>query len=629
MTNAKWLLFIFFIAFLLRLSLIPNPGFEADMSFWKSWGLATVDFGIVEANKITNNNYPAPFSYILGGMVGTYRLFADPHNFNEFWTNTNVLFLAIAKAFPIAADFGIAGIILWLYGYMVRWLKNNHPTIQPSNHPTIPRLGLLLASLYLFNPVSLIDGAWWGQVDSAGVFLFLLAVICVVKQKPTLAGVIYIVAVMTKLQNMIYGPLFFLLIWQLSGYRGLVRSMAGALIGFVGLNIEFLLAKEMSRVFASLTENYDYFPYASLNAYNLWWVVVGGEGMKHSDKFLTIGIINAKRLGLYIFSSVYALAMVHQFSKRKISNLQPFFESLILVVGAFFLFQTQSHDRYAFPIIVFLLLWAALSLRGAKSDEAISVDNLRDRHVPTYVGTRDDKTLIKFIGIYVFFSLLYFYNLHTALVINYPKNGLPILTGLTGPAFTVPTALVFLGLYCAFFFMILKRDRHRLYAIPLLFFLLLLLSSNLPILKKQPVSLTKLTPFVSSQDWGERVTNMPVSASGGSKAWTTLSDQYVFYKKGIGTHANSKIVYDINKLFTRLETDYGIDTEAGPQGSVVFEVWGDGKLLFRSEMIKRYDLPRHATVDITGVKNLELVTRDGGNGNVDDHTDWLNPILIP
>jgi hypothetical protein len=61
----------------------------------------------------------------------------------------------------------------------------------------------------------------------------------------------------------------------------------------------------------------------------------------------------------------------------------------------------------------------------------------------------------------------------------------------------------------------------------------------------------------------------------------------------------------------------------------VFEVYGDGKLLFQSDAIRRYDLPRHAEVDVDGVKHLGLVATDAGDGITSDHTDWLNPKLWP
>ena len=73
----------------------------------------------------------------------------------------------------------------------------------------------------------------------------------------------------------------------------------------------------------------------------------------------------------------------------------------------------------------------------------------------------------------------------------------------------------------------------------------------------------------------------------------------------------------------------GIDTDAGPQGSVQFEVYGDGKLLYASDIVRRYEFPRHADINVTGVKKLELIVTDGGNGITDDHADWLNTYLIP
>ena len=122
---------------------------------------------------------------------------------------------------------------------------------------------------------------------------------------------------------------------------------------------------------------------------------------------------------------------------------------------------------------------------------------------------------------------------------------------------------------------------------------------------------------------------MPAVSSFGFDKWSPLSVQYAFYKTGIGTHAPAQDIYDINTKFTKLSTDYGVDTNGGPQGSVIFEVYGDQKLLFRSDIQKRFDMPKHADIDVTGVKMLQLTVTDGGNGNTDDHADWLNPQLFP
>ena len=646
------------VSLIARLALIPNPGFEADISFWKAWGLAVVDKGIIEGLKVSNSNYPTPFMYVLGAMVRVYSLFADPHAFNQFWTNTNLFFLAISKMLPIIADFGIAALILWIcHTGLGSGTSSSKQRLDPrvsrgDDTPWVAsHMPFLLALVYLLNPVSLIDGAWWGQVDSVGVFIFLAAVAAVLTKRPLLAGVIYMAGVMTKLQNMIYGPVFFLFIWQSLGYAGLVRAVAGSMIAFLGMNIEFFLSRNMGMVISSLTENYDYFPLMSLNAYNLWWIASGAQGMTMSDKLLSVGIMNAKAVGLVLFSSVYLFAVLRQiFASHTIVSLfyccivgkplqktpqqynnsdngtieaktgshvlfRNFLESLLLVNAAFFLFQTQSHDRYAFPLSVFLLLWAAEKIHELRMKNKELMEN-------------QSKFFPLFIILYSLFSLFYFYNLHTALIVNYPNNGLPFLSQMTQPLFTITTALGFLVLFIVFVIHLGRSSKAALLG-ACSFLLGALLWGNLPLMTKSPVSITKLTPFISEQGYGKRQKNMPVNAYLGYSKQSFLSVQYAFYRSGIGTHSPSYIVYDIAGLFKTFTTDYGIDTQAGDKGSAVFEIYGDDRLLFRSEKIGRYDQPRHAEVNVSGVRKLGFVTTEAGDGKNDDHTDWLNPLLWP
>ena len=606
--NKRWfLLFLFLVALLIRFCFIPNPGFEADIAFWKSWGLAPYDHGLIDGLDLTNNNYPTPFGYLLWVITTVYSIFANPHLFTDFWANTNLLFLTLIKLPAILADLGIAAIIIYIG-------KN----AKKLGFPTLPELFYLtLAALYLFNPVSILDSAVWGQVDSLGVFLFLGSVVLLLSKNPFLAGLLYMIALMTKLQNMIYGPLFFLFAWQYLGRAGLIKALIGGTVGFFGLNIEFLLAGRMNRVITSLTANYDYFPYLSLNAYNLWWIVAKGFGMQVSDKILAIGLVNAKTLGLLLFSSSYALAAFTMLQKKNTNIVYTFFLSLIIAAGGFFLFQTQSHDRYAFPIIVFLLLWLPSALAGRTT--------IKERE--SFWKTRMFQITI--IG-YILFTLLYFINMHTALIINYPNNGLSFLSFLQSPFYTVPLSYLLLFVY-GYFLIANKRDITTMpFIISCCFCIGTLFILNLPLMRNQRISLTKLTPFIHQQEYGMLSINMPVNAQkGNSKTWDRLSTQYMFYEKGLGTHATSTIVYDISGRFNTFQTDMGIDTEAGQKASVVFEIYGDNTLLFRSPVVKRYDNPIHITVPVTGVSQLKLVVTDAGDGNIDDHADWLQPELVP
>ena len=668
---------LFLTALALRLFLVPNRGFEADIAFWKSWGLSALDNGVVSGIGVTNNNYPTPFSYLLGCLAFLYRLFADPHIFNDYWNNGNVLFLLIAKLPSILADLGIAGLLIWIGSASWRTKRFHFPQFTPRSLDEVgpSAFCLLISALYLFNPISTIDGAWWGQVDSLGVFVFLLAILLAASDKPTLAGGVFMLSMMTKLQNMIYGPLFFLLVWQLGAFKGLVKGIIGATAAFFLLNAEFLFKKNMAAVLESLTSNYDYFPLMSLNAFNLWWIVAKGAGMQVSDKILSVGMINAKTTGLILFSTGYLLAVITMIKEtlwdmwrsvsaarekncadrfpslasqqneprrnkktdgdmvlnksiassgannffcehQRLTILYNFFTSLIIVAFSFFLFQTESHDRYAFPVSVFLLLWGLFYVYRTNTEKMRML----------WWKTRTFQIFI--IG-YIVFSILFFLNLHTALSYNYPLNSIPFLLFLRTPTFTIPLSIFQISFFFLFLYIARKTIGLASFCLSLLLSVFCLLFLNLPLITHSPVSLTKLTPHTSQQGYGQRMTDMPVGASGSSKNWNRLSVQYSFYKKGIGTHASSYIVYDLNGLFKRFTTDVGIDTEAGAKGSVVFKIYGDDRLLYQSDVVKRYEYPRHADVDITGVKKFALIVEDAGDGINDDHADWLNPQLWP
>lgn len=617
---------VFFLGLILRILFLPNPGFEADISFWKSWGLAQFDHGIVWSIENTNNNYPTAFAYVLGMMTRVYSLFADPHNFDVYWNNQNLLFLTISKMPSVLADFGIAALILY-FGKLAQ-KKNKNP-----GFPAMPMaLYAVLAALYLLNPLAILDGAWWGQVDSLGVFIYLVAFLLVVLNKPYLAGFVYMAAMMTKLQNMVYGPVFFLFLWQMTGFEGLVKGIFGTMTAFVGLNLEFFLAHKMNLVLQQLTVNYDYFPFYSLNAYNLWWILARANGMYTLDKYTIFGLVNAKTMGLFIFISGYLLAClvlvkdtVMALVRKNGENVKlpdretviyRFWTAMIIVSGVFFLFQTESHDRYAFPIAIYALLWGAHFIYTASTKTA-RTKILLTAH------------FAKFVLGYLIFTLIYFYNVHTAMVVNYPFNGFPVLSDFIQPVYTITASYLQLLIFAGFLYVAFKHLPKLMILIPVICFAFLVTVKSLPLWTGKPVPLNTYFPIISQQDFGKKQENMSINSFNGVKAWNPLSVQYAFFDHGIGTHAKSYHQFNINGAYRTFTTNYGIDTEAGSDASATFEIYGDDRQLFKSQVMGRFDMPKFINVDITGVKMLGLVTNDGGDGINNDHTDWLNPILWP
>ncbi|MFJ9464702.1 NPCBM/NEW2 domain-containing protein [Viridibacillus arvi] len=103
------------------------------------------------------------------------------------------------------------------------------------------------------------------------------------------------------------------------------------------------------------------------------------------------------------------------------------------------------------------------------------------------------------------------------------------------------------------------------------------------------------------------------------------------YAKGIGTHANSEVVYDIDgKGFDFFESYIGIDQAMkGKSSSATFEVWVDGEKKFDSDVFKIDTEHEFVKVPVTGAKEIKLVTTDAkNNGNTADHTVWADAKFI-
>ena len=95
------------------------------------------------------------------------------------------------------------------------------------------------------------------------------------------------------------------------------------------------------------------------------------------------------------------------------------------------------------------------------------------------------------------------------------------------------------------------------------------------------------------------------------------------FSKGIGTHSNSKILYSLNRMFNRLKAKAGIDDETKGKGSVIFIIKGDDKILFKSKLVKANEII-DIDINITGINKLSLIIDNGGDGNDNDHADWVD-----
>ena len=96
----------------------------------------------------------------------------------------------------------------------------------------------------------------------------------------------------------------------------------------------------------------------------------------------------------------------------------------------------------------------------------------------------------------------------------------------------------------------------------------------------------------------------------------------IAYAHGVGTHAVSTLWVDLAGGSDRFTAWVGVDDNAGQPGTVVFKIYGDGKKLFDSGVMKFGGAPLKADVDLHGVKTLLLLVGDAGDGINFDHADW-------
>jgi hypothetical protein len=97
-----------------------------------------------------------------------------------------------------------------------------------------------------------------------------------------------------------------------------------------------------------------------------------------------------------------------------------------------------------------------------------------------------------------------------------------------------------------------------------------------------------------------------------------------FHDTGLWAHADSRYVYNLDGKWQKFTSGYGLQNLV--EGSVVFVVKCDGEERFRSEKVRDWT-EGHVELDVTGVKQLELIVEDAGDGTWGDLGIWFSPTL--
>jgi hypothetical protein len=136
-----------------------------------------------------------------------------------------------------------------------------------------------------------------------------------------------------------------------------------------------------------------------------------------------------------------------------------------------------------------------------------------------------------------------------------------------------------------------------------------------------------MTPTSATNGWGPIELNMSngEQASGDGRVITLNG---VSYGSGLGVHAGSTVIYNLNGQYTQFLSDIGVDDEVGSNGSVNFQVYLDNMLAYDSGRMTGVSTTKSIALNVGGKNQLKLVVTDSGDGAAFDHADWANARLV-
>lgn len=132
-------------------------------------------------------------------------------------------------------------------------------------------------------------------------------------------------------------------------------------------------------------------------------------------------------------------------------------------------------------------------------------------------------------------------------------------------------------------------------------------------------SLADLKPTVSKVGWGRPTMNRTPDPSVLIQAGGKL------FPRGIYAHAPARHQWDLGGKWTKLEGKAGLAGTHG-RGTCSFAILADGKEVWKSGKLTGATLKSYS-VDLTGVRTLELKVEDAGDGTGSDWGFWLDPWL--
>ena len=350
--------FIVVVGLLLRLILCAlYRGHDSDMGCFIGWGQDIARNGTQQFYWAAGHDwydYPPGYMLFLGGYSAVLNLFRVD-------TGTVLgIFLYMLPA--IAADLFLS---LLLMSFARKQRINNAGA-------------LILGGLVFLNPALLFLTGAWGQIDSILTLWLVVSFLLLLDPKPgtvdrnrVLSGAVFGLAVMTKWQALMFGPVYamahlFLVRWgEKEAGKDLRDTVLSALAAFAVILLISLPFKGDQGLFwfvdrfMTASAHYDY---ATVEAYN--YFAFCGANWKRAGEYILPNVLTFKQFGtvailLAILCGFLTILRRRQAQKRLDNTLSEdkgfLFLAASLTMALIFTFGHYMHERYVVPILVMLL----------------------------------------------------------------------------------------------------------------------------------------------------------------------------------------------------------------------------------------------------------------------------------
>lgn len=348
---------------------------NTDALRWKDWGRIAYLHSLSETYKTTYltfgtlpNNMPPGTLYIVSGMYNlnlqiskiVLKLTGAKEG-NVLWINQylpNLLF----RIPSIISDL----VITYIIYYIVKEKKSN-------------KIAILSSSLFLFNPVSIYNSAFSGQMDALNNVFALISILFLYKKYFLPSALFFSLSLFIKLSLIFYIPIYLMLFLQKESIKKIFYYAIFSFI-FIMLFTIPISNNPIEWLFNFMKNNsLGEMQNITVFAFNFWWMLfrptmtLGSPTTLFSFseiRLLNSPLDNTVYFGISLFKWALAifgvfltpiLILIHKL-RQKVFEMHHLLLIFTLTAMIGFLFLPRMHDRYLYP--AFPLLAAYIGIRN-------------------------------------------------------------------------------------------------------------------------------------------------------------------------------------------------------------------------------------------------------------------------